>query len=123
MSALTDVQQALNIVRQSADQAEWDMRLEMLQLTMATAADIVALSRKLTKPKQRTQTKTNLIPKTKVVKRYVDALAPKTAACQRRLNFDPPRRFKSDPPGLWEGRDTWSLHIAQADPGLVVQRG
>ena len=43
--------------------------------------------------------------------------------CQRRLNFDPPRRFKSDPPGLWEGRDTWSLHIAQADPGLVVQRG
>ena len=80
MSALTDVQQALNIVRQSADQAEWDMRLEMLQLTMATAADIVALSRKLTKPKQRTQTKTNLIPQTKVVKRYVDALAPKTAA-------------------------------------------
>ena len=80
MSALTDVQQALNIVRQSADQAEWDMRLEMLQLTMATAADIVALSRKLTKPKQRTQTKTNLIPKTKTVKRYVDALAPTTAA-------------------------------------------
>jgi len=80
MSALTDVQQALNIVRQSADQAEWDMRLEMLQLTMATAADIVALSRKLAKPKQRTQTKTNLIPQTKVVKRYVDALAPKTAA-------------------------------------------
>ena len=80
MSALTDVQQALNIVRQSADQAEWDMRLEVLQLTMATAADIVALSRKLTKPKQRTQTKTNLIPKTKAVKRYVDAGAPKTAA-------------------------------------------
>ena len=80
MSALTDVQQALNIVRQSADQAEWDMRLEMLQLTMATAADIVALSRKLTKPKQRTQTKTNLIPKTKLVKRYVDAVAPTTAA-------------------------------------------
>ena len=80
MSALTDVQQALNIVRQSADQAEWDMRLEMLQLTMTTAADIVALSRKLTKPKQRTQTKTNLIPQTKTVTRYVDALAPKTAA-------------------------------------------
>ena len=80
MSALTDVQQALNIVRQSADQAEWDMRLEMLQLTMATAADIVALSRKLTKPKQRTQTKTNLIPQTKAVTRYVDSLAPKTAA-------------------------------------------
>ena len=80
MSALTDVQQALNIVRQSADQAEWDMRLEMLQLTMATAADIVALSRKLTKPKQRTQTKTNLIPKTKIVKRYADAVAPTTAA-------------------------------------------
>ena len=56
------------------------MRLEMLQLTMATAADIVALSRKLTKPKQRTQTKTNLIPQNKIVKRYVDALAPKTAA-------------------------------------------
>ena len=82
MSALTDVQQALNIVRQSADQAEWDMRLEMLQLTMATAADIVALSRKLTKPKQRTQTKTNLIPQTKTVKRYVDALAPKTQLSQ-----------------------------------------
>lgn len=80
MSALTDVQQALNIVRQSADQAEWDMRLEMLQLTMATAADIVALSRKLTKPKQRTQTKTNLIPQTKVVKRYVNAVAPATVA-------------------------------------------
>ena len=80
MSALTDVQQALNIVRQSADQAEWDMRLEMLQLTMATAADIVALSRKLAKPKQRTQTKTNLIPQTKVVKHYVDALAPQTNA-------------------------------------------
>ena len=80
MSALTDVQQALNIVRQSADQAEWDMRLEMLQLTMATAADIVALSRKLTKPKQRTQTKTNLIPQTKTVTRYVDADAPQIAA-------------------------------------------
>lgn len=80
MSALTDVQQALNIVRQTAGQAEWDMRLEMLQLTMATAADIVALSRKLTKPKQRTQTKTNLIPKTKAVKRYVDTMAPHIVA-------------------------------------------
>lgn len=51
MTALTDVQQALNIIRQQSDEADWDKKLEMLQLTIATAGDIIALSRKLTKPK------------------------------------------------------------------------
>ena len=64
MLALTDVQQSLNIVRQSADRAEWDMCLEILQLTVAAAADILVLSRKLTEPKQRSQTKSMQIPQT-----------------------------------------------------------
>ena len=82
MTALSDVQQALNIIRQQSDEADWDTKLEMLQLTIATAGDIIALSRKLTKPKQTTKTKTNLIPRTKAVTRYVDAAKPPQIAQQ-----------------------------------------
>jgi len=42
-----------------------------LELIMSTNQSVVAMARKLTKPKIRTKTKTVAIPKTKIVKQQV----------------------------------------------------
>ena len=68
-SALKDIQQALNIIRTEIEQVDAETKMAALELIMSTSQSVVAMARKLTKPKVRT--KTVAIPKTKIVRQRV----------------------------------------------------
>ena len=68
-SALKDIQQALNIIRTEIEQVDAETKMAALELIMSTSHRVVAMARKLTKPK--VKTKTVAIPKTKIVKQRV----------------------------------------------------
>ena len=70
-SALKDIQQALNIIRAEIENVDTETKMAALELIMSTSQSVVAMARKLTKPKVRTKTKTVAIPKTKIVKQRV----------------------------------------------------
>jgi hypothetical protein len=65
-SALKDIQQSLNIIRAEIETVDDETKMAALELIMSTSQSVVAMARKLTKPKVRT--KTVAIPKTKIVK-------------------------------------------------------
>ena len=68
-SALKDIQQSLNIIRAEIEQVDSETKMAALELIMSTSQSVVAMARKLTKPKVRT--KTVAIPKTKIIKQRV----------------------------------------------------
>ena len=68
-SELKDIQQALNIIRAEIETVDAETKMAALELIMSTSQSVVAMARKLTKPKVRT--KTVAIPKTKIVKQRV----------------------------------------------------
>ena len=68
-SALKDIQQALNIIRAEIEKVDAETKMAALELIMSTSQSVVAMARKLTKPKVRT--KTVAIPKTKIIKQRV----------------------------------------------------
>ena len=70
-SALKDIQQSLNIIRIEIEKVAVETKMAALELIMSTSQSVVAMVRKLTKPKIRTKTKTVAIPKTKIIKQQV----------------------------------------------------
>ena len=70
-SALKDIQQTLNIIRTEIEQVDAETKMAALELIMSTSQSVVAMARKLTKPKVRTKIKKVVIPKTKIVKQRV----------------------------------------------------
>jgi len=68
-SALKDIQQSLNIIRTEIENVDDETKMAALELIMSTSQRVVAMARKLTKPKVRT--KTVAIPKTKIIKQRV----------------------------------------------------
>ena len=70
-SALKDIQQALNIIRAEIVKGDDETKMAALELIMSTSQSVVAMARKLTKPKVRTKIKKVVIPKTKIVKQRV----------------------------------------------------
>ena len=68
-SALKDIQQSLNIIRAEIEKVDAETKMAALELIMSTSQSVVAMARKLTKPKVRT--KTVAIPKTKIIKQRV----------------------------------------------------
>ena len=68
-SALKDIQQSLNIIRTEIVKVDTETKMAALELIMSTSQSVVAMARKLTKPK--VKTKTVAIPKTKIVKQRV----------------------------------------------------
>jgi len=70
-SALKDIQQSLNIIRAEIEQVDAETKMAALELIMSTSQSVVAMARKLTKPKVRTKIKKVVIPKTKIVKQRV----------------------------------------------------
>ena len=70
-SALKDIQQTLNIIRTEIEQVDAETKIAALELIMSTSQSVVAMARKLTKPKLRTKIKKVVIPKTKIVKQRV----------------------------------------------------
>ena len=70
-SALKDIQQSLNIIRTEIVKVDAETKMAALELIMSTSQSVVAMARKLTKPKVRTKIKKVVIPKTKIVKQRV----------------------------------------------------
>ena len=70
-SALKDIQQSLNIIRAEIEKVDAETKMAALELIMSTSQSVVAMARKLTKPKVRTKTKIVAIPKTKIVRQRV----------------------------------------------------
>ena len=57
---------ALNIIRTEIKKVDTETKMAALELIMSTSQSVIAMARKLTKPKIRTKTVT--IPKTKIVR-------------------------------------------------------
>ena len=70
-SALKDIQQSLNIIRAEIEQVDDETKIAALELIMSTSQSVVAMARKLTKPKVRTKIKKVVIPKTTIVRQRV----------------------------------------------------
>ena len=70
-SALKDIQQSLNIIRTEIVKADDETKMAALELIMSTSQSVVAMARKLTKPKVRSKIKKVVIPKTKIIKQRV----------------------------------------------------
>ena len=66
-SALKDIQQSLNIIRTEIVKVDAETKMAALELIMSTSQSVVAMARKLTKPKVRTKIKKVVIPKTKII--------------------------------------------------------
>ena len=69
---LKGVQQALETIRIETEAADWQLRLEILQLILSTSESVVAQARKKAAPEVKHVKQTVPIPRTKWVKRYVD---------------------------------------------------
>ena len=70
---LRGIQQALEAIRIETEKADWQLRLEILQLILSTSESVVAQARKQAAPEVKQVKQTVPVPKTELVKRYVDA--------------------------------------------------
>ena len=68
---LKDIQQSLNIIRTEIVKVDDETKMAALELIMSTSQSVVAMARKLTKPKVRTKIKKVVMPKTKIIKQRV----------------------------------------------------
>jgi len=66
-SALQDIQQALNAIRGKIKRVDNETKWAALELMLSTSNSVVALAKKITKPKTKTVTRTVSVPKTKIV--------------------------------------------------------
>jgi hypothetical protein len=78
---LKSIQQSLEAIRIETEKADWQLRLEILQLMLSTSESVVAGTRKQAEPEVKQVKQTVPVPKTKLVKRYVDM--PKQADSNR----------------------------------------
>ena len=60
------------MIRIETEKADWQLRLEILQLMLSTSESVVAGARKQAAPQVKQVKQTVPIPRTKWVKRYVD---------------------------------------------------
>ena len=67
-SALQDIQQALNAIRNDIQRVDDETKWAALELMLSTSSSVVALAKKITKPETKTVTRTVAVPKTKIVK-------------------------------------------------------
>ena len=67
-SALKDIQQALNAIRGEVARTDDETKWAALELMLGMSSSIVALAKKITKPKTKTVKKTIAVPKTQIVK-------------------------------------------------------
>ena len=69
---LKGIQQTLEAIRIETEKADWQLRLEILQLMLSTSASVVAGVRRQAAPQVKQVKQKVPIPRTKWVKRYVD---------------------------------------------------
>ena len=66
-SALQDIQQALNAIRNDIERVDDETKWAALELMLSTSNSVVALAKKMAKPETKTVTRTVAVPKTKIV--------------------------------------------------------
>ncbi len=91
---LTGIQQALEAIRIETEKADWQLRLEILQLMLSTSESVVAGARKQAAPQVKQVKQKVPIPRTKWVKRYVDVPKQTVADRQKRTDVDDSERLK-----------------------------
>ncbi len=91
---LRGIQQALEEIRIESKSADWQLRLEILQLILSTSESVVAGARKQAAPEVRQVKQTVPVPKTKWVKRYVDVAKQAGSGRQKRADIDDSERLK-----------------------------
>ena len=96
-TALQDIQQALNIIRNKIDAVDADTKWAALELMLASSASVVALAKKMTKPDTKTVTRKISIPKTKVIKQPVQQASKPSVNDAARTAIEPTAPQKSLP--------------------------
>ena len=91
---VTGIQQALEAIRLETEKADWQLRLEILQLMLSTSESVVAGARKQAAPQVKQVKQTVPVPRTKWVKRYVDMPKPAASGKQRQTSVDDDARFR-----------------------------
>ena len=66
--ALQDIQQALNAIRSEIERVDDETKWAALELMLGTSSSVVALAKKMVKPKTNMVTRNIAVPKTKIVK-------------------------------------------------------
>ena len=93
-SILRGVQQALEAIRIETEKADWQLRLEILQLILSTSESVVADARKQAEPEVKQVKQTVPVPKTELVKRYVDVPKQADSGRQKRADVDDAARLR-----------------------------
>jgi hypothetical protein len=93
-SILRGVQQALEAIRIETEKADWQLRLEILQLILSTSESVVADARKQAEPEVKQLKQTAPVPKTELVKRYVDVPKQADSGRQKRTDVDDAERLR-----------------------------
>ena len=91
---LTGIQQALEVIRLETEKADWQLRLEILQLMLSTSESVVAAARKQAAPEVKQVKQTVPVPKTELVKRYVDMPKQADSGRQKRTDVDDGARLR-----------------------------
>ena len=91
---LRGVRQALEAIRIETEPADWQLRLEILQLILSTSESVVAAARKQAAPEVKKVKQTVPVPKTKLVKRYVDMPKQADSGRQKRADVDDAARLR-----------------------------
>ena len=91
---LRGVQQALEAIRIETETADWQLRLEILQLILSTSESVVAAARKQAEPEVKQVKQTVPVPKTELVKRYVDVAKQTDSGKQKRTDVDDAARLR-----------------------------
>ena len=91
---LRGIQQALEAIRIESEAADWQLRLEILQLILSTSESVVADVRKLTAPEVKQVKQTVPVPKTELVKKYVDVAKQTGSGKQKRVDVDDGARLR-----------------------------
>ena len=91
---LRGIQQALEAIRIESEKADWQLRLEILQLILSTSESVVAQARKQAAPEVRQVKQTVPVPKTELVKRYVDMPKQADSGRQKRTDVDDSERLR-----------------------------
>ena len=71
-NALTDIQQALETIRITSEKVDWQRKPDILLLMLSTSQPVIANARKLTELERKQVKQTVVVPRTQVVKRYVN---------------------------------------------------
>ena len=66
-SAIQDIQQALNAMRNEIERVDDETKWAALELMLGTSSSVVALAKKMAKPETKTVTRTVAVPKTKII--------------------------------------------------------